>query len=206
MTNHTIYERIRQKGEADAKNIVEDGIRKAELASLKQIEEAKKEIALLQDKLDKKYAEIIKTKTTQVEQLAKQTSLAKRKALIDQIFQLAHQKLLQLSDEELFQIVVTVLKKDELNGDEEIRVSKKQAEQYKRVFQTSSSGNEMDLLNEALKGKKWQLTLSTTPAVIDGGFLVVGKTFDIDHSYRALLAEMKNQEEIALAKMLFGGE
>jgi V/A-type H+-transporting ATPase subunit E len=206
VTNHTIYERIRQKGEADAKNIVEDGIRKAELASLKQIEEAKKEIALLQDKLDKKYAEIIKTKTTQVEQLAKQTSLAKRKALIDQIFQLAHQKLLQLSDEELFQIVVTVLKKDELNGDEEIRVSKKQAEQYKRVFQTSSSGNEMDLLNEALKGKKWQLTLSTTPAVIDGGFLVVGKTFDIDHSYRALLAEMKNQEEIALAKMLFGGE
>lgn len=206
MTNHTIYERIRQKGEADAKNIVEDGIRKAELASLKQIEEAKKEIALLQDKLDKKYAEIIKTKTTQVEQLAKQTSLAKRKALIDQIFQLAHQKLLQLSDEELFQIVVTVLKKDELNGDEEIRVSKKQAEQYKRVFQTSSSGNELDLLNEALKGKKWQLTLSTTPAVIDGGFLVVGKTFDIDHSYRALLAEMKNQEEIALAKMLFGGE
>lgn len=206
MTNHTIYERIRQKGEADAKNIVEDGIRKAELASLKQIEEAKKEIALLQDKLDKKYAEIIKTKTTQVEQLAKQTSLAKRKALIDQIFQLAHQKLLQLSDEELFQIVVTVLKKDELNGDEEIRVSKKQAEQYKRVFQTSSSGNELDLLNEALKGKKWQLTLSTTPAVIDGGFLVVGKTFDIDHSYRSLLAEMKNQEEIALAKMLFGGE
>ena len=206
MTNQSIYEKIKQKGEMDAKKIVEEGIKKAELASLRQIEEAKKEIALLQDKLDKRYAEIIKTETTHVEQQAKQNSLAKRKALIDQIFQLAHEKLMQLSDEELFKLVVSVLKKDDLNGDEEIRVSKKQIEHYKSVFQSSASSNTLDLLNEALKGKKWQLTLSNTPAVIDGGFIVVGKTFDIDHSYRALLAEIKNQEEIALAQMLFGGE
>lgn len=206
MTNQSIYEKIKQKGEMDAKKIVEEGIKKAELASLRQIEEAKKEIALLQDKLDKRYAEIIKTETTRVEQQAKQNSLAKRKALIDQIFQLAHEKLMQLSNEELFKLVVSVLKKDDLNGDEEIRVSKKQIEQYKSVFQSSVSSNTLDLLNEALKGKKWQLTLSDTPAVIDGGFIVVGKTFDIDHSYRALLREMKNQEEIALAQMLFGGE
>ena len=50
---------------------------------------------------------------------------------------------------------------------------------------------------------RYDLTLSDENAPIDGGFLLVGKSYEKDCSFHAILDELRDKEETAVSKLLF---
>ena len=59
--------------------------------------------------------------------------------------------------------------------------------------------------DRGVRRARWEvLRDASMPAIlIEGGFLVEGADFDIDHSHRALLAGLKERHESELAAILF---
>lgn len=207
MATITIYEKIENKGLQDAKKILESGHKKALELEFTILDEAKKQIALSTEKNAVVKANLLKTKETEFEQAAKQVSLARKKALIDEVFARAHESLKKISDKEWETLVVQLLSKDELKGNEVILASASDRKRF--ISQFTTAGNEkplvLDRLNTCLKNKNYHLTLSDKASPVDGGFFVLGTDFDIDHSYVTLLQELKDQEEAQIASTLFDG-
>lgn len=207
MATITIYEKIENKGLQDAKKILEVGHKKALELEFTILDEAKKQIASSEEKNALAKANLLKTKETEFEQTAKQVSLARKKALIDEVFTRAHERLNKISDKEWEVLVLQLLSKDELKGNEEILASASDKKRFVTLF--CSKGNEepivLDRLNDLLKKKSFHLTLSEKVSPVNGGFFVLGTDFDIDHSYVTLLQELKEQEEANIASILFDG-
>ena len=202
MANSSIYEKIENKGALDAAKIREDGSNLATLQMQEAIDKANREIENLKEKQLKINNEKIKTKSTQIEQLAKQRTLFEKKKLIDETFERALKKLQELKDDELTNLVVKLLLQDFLDGDETIIVSKDDYKKYAKLFSSKSNGTELDILNKKL-GNNFKLKLSNEPANINGGFIVIGRTYDINHSFTAILNEIKEKTEADVAVALF---
>ncbi len=201
LANSSIYQKIEAKGKEEAQKILNEGKEQAKalqkgidasfLAEYeKAIEDAKRA-----------NAEFLKTKITQIEQAAKQESLTAKKAFIEKVIQGAHEQMKKMSDNDLKALVIKTIKGDAIEGNETVQVSKSDYSKYQKLFATQ--GDKLDVLNKEL-GKGYDLKLSKEPADIDGGFILVGKTYDIDHSYVAMLEDLKEENEAELAKILFG--
>ena len=147
MANSSIYEKIENKGALDAAKIREDGSNLATLQMQEAIDKANREIENLKEKQLKINNEKIKTKSTQIEQLAKQRTLFEKKKLIDETFERALKKLQELKDDELTNLVVKLLLQDFLDGDETIVVAKDDFKKYAKLFSSKSNGTELDILS-----------------------------------------------------------
>lgn len=206
MANSSIYEKIENKGAVEAQKIKDAGVEQANLQRQEKLDAANRDIEILIQKTISSNNEKIKTKVTQFEQDAKKSTLLNKKKLIDDVFNISLSKLQELDNKDLFQFVLNLLKADELNGDEVLKVSKTDYDKYMKVFSTSKKADkeiELDLLNSSL-GKNHQLKLSNEPVEINGGFVVIGKSFDINHSYVAILNQVREANEPQIAKLLFG--
>lgn len=204
----SIYEKIEQKGNADASEIYRIGEEKAKQLEESMISEAQAEIDKLLEKAKNTEMNRVKTQNAALEQNAKQQILLKKKELIDKAFELALGKLNSLADGELSLLVSNLLNRESLRGDEIIRVSAHDFPRYRKLFSSGKTDDGcyvLDKLNASLK-KDFQLKLSDKPADIDGGFLVIGSDFDIDLSFRTLLEDLKEKNEISIAKLLFENE
>ncbi|MDD3865116.1 MAG: V-type ATP synthase subunit E family protein [Candidatus Izemoplasmatales bacterium] len=207
LANVSIYEKIENKGRQDAKKIIGTGTQKAKELETAILDEAKQQIAASQAKLAEKNAAILKTMATEFEQTAKQNSLARKKVLIDEAFSLAAKSLRSIPVNQWEKIVLKMLTTDALQGNETIIASKRDHALFLETFVSDSLSSPivLDKLNKRLKDKKYNLTLSQRIATIDGGFLVEGVNFDIDHSHAAILAEIQNRYESEIATILFSG-
>ena len=207
LANVSIYEKIENKGRQDAKKIIEAGAQKAKELKTVTIDEAKQQILASQAKLALKNAQLLKTMATEFEQAAKQNSLARKQVLIDDTFLLATNSLRSISADQWKKLVLQLLSTDALLGKETIIASKRDHALFLQVFVSDLKASPivLDKLNQQLNDKKFQLTLSPQIAAIDGGFLVVGTNFDVDHSYRAILTEILNHYESEIATILFSG-
>jgi vacuolar-type H+-ATPase subunit E/Vma4 len=208
LANASIYEKIENKGIEDAKKILAAGAQKAREAENAILDEAKKRIALSLDKCVERNRSLLKTRTTEFEQAAKQITLARKKALIDGVFASALVSLGTVSPQNWERLVVRLLKTDELTGNELILASRRDHEMFRSVFASSAQDSwplRLDLLNKALKGKKYELALAKEIASCDGGFFVKGTDFDVDHSYATMLSDLKNRFESEIAALLFDG-
>jgi V/A-type H+-transporting ATPase subunit E len=201
MANSSIYEKIENKGALDAKKITEAGQTQAEKQMQDAILEANREIENLKEKHLKQNNEKIKTKSTQIEQLAKQRTLFEKKKLIEEVFTRSLEKLQTMNDAQLEKLLKGLLANDALDGNEFISVSKDDKNKYLKLF-SSKKDNDLDLLNKSL-GPKYNLKLAEVSADINGGFIVIGKDYDINHSYQAILDEIKETNEAEIAKALF---
>ena len=207
LENSSIYKKIEEKGKLEAKEIVEAGEEKA-AALKKSIEEGyEKEYKKVIDNATRSNADNLKTKLTQVDQSAKQKSLAIKKEAIDKVMERVHEKMLKLADNDLVNLVVKVISADSIQGNEIIKVSKEEYSKYLKLFATEQSGDpvSLNLLNDKL-GKGYNLKLSKEPADIKGGFIIVGDRYDVDHSYKVLLDDLKEKYESEVAHTLFGNE
>lgn len=203
LANSSIYQKIEAKGKQEAQEIKSVGKQKAEALEKSILEGYEKEYKKIVDDATHSNADYLKTKITQIDQLAKQESLFTKKQYIDKAVEGAHAKMLKLSDKDLFDLSVKTIASEKIQGDEAIKVSKEDYSKYLNIFSTAKDGAKLDLLNAKL-GKNYKLTLSKEPADIKGGFVLVGKTYDIDHSFVALLADLKDENEAEIAKILFG--
>lgn len=202
----SIYEKIENKGALDAKKIKEAGEDKAQLQMQEAEAEAKRDIDNLISKTINANNEKIKTKITEFEQTAKKSTLSIKKSLIDEVFNNALAELQKLDGESLSKFVINLLKKDQLSGDEVMLVTKQDLNKYLKIFSSGkASKNEydLDLLNKKI-GNNHQLKLRVIDENINGGFIIEGKTFDINHSFPAILKQAITANEAEIAKALFG--
>jgi V/A-type H+-transporting ATPase subunit E len=200
----TIYDKIIDKGKEDAKVILADGLKKLEQLKLEKIEEAKNK-----QKSDlKKQEEVNESKlqaaTINVRREAKKEEIKLKQALLKETVKEAVNQLDNLKQNELFDFVLKLVKNDNLTGKEIIYVNKKDYPKYLATFSSKKAEElvELDKLNNAL-GKGFELKLSNKPMDLDGGFYLESKTYDINHSYSALVENLLAKLEADLNKILF---
>ncbi|HHZ11318.1 MAG TPA: hypothetical protein GYA05_01250 [Acholeplasmataceae bacterium] len=201
----TIYEKIADKALKDAEEIIRLGREKAQKIEEEIISEAEATIRKNLERARLQGEEYVKTKTTELEQKAKQEILQAKKDLISSVFLSALDELNALSDEKLGELVKKLILSEKLKGNELILVNARDRERYIRLFSEGRKDGEaiiLDKLNRSL-GKDFNLRLGSEPAKISGGFLIVGDTFDVDMSFETLLRGLEEKHETAIAEILF---
>lgn len=204
LSNSSIYEKIVNKGASDAAEINRIGQEKAQELEEKALKEVQVEINQLLDKAHNASAEKIKTRATQIEQYARQRSLLRKKELIKDTFNVALEQLKKIDDDTFKKFVTKLLMKDGLVGNEIIKVAKNDYDRFLKLFSNGRKYDNYYLIDKALPD--YQLKLDPNPLDLDGGFLVFGENFDIDHSYQSIIKTIAEQYETEVAKILFEGE
>lgn len=206
MANLSIYDKIVQKGKLDAKKILDAGEAEARSIIQSRLKEAESMVLSDRVKFKDKQDNRFKSKVTEFEQQAKSATLATKQQCLSDVLQDALKQLSLISDEQWMTLVKQLLKKDRLIGTETIVASPKDQARFLKLFMSNSGSSgvlPLDKLNKFLGQETFQLTLSDETAPISGGFLVVGKAFDIDHSHVTLLTGIKDRFEAELAQLLF---
>ncbi|HHU56189.1 MAG TPA: hypothetical protein GXZ48_05850 [Acholeplasmataceae bacterium] len=202
----SIYEKIEKKCALEAQEIIDEGKARADEIKSTLINEAKKEAEIIINKANAKSAEKIQTERTSFEQIAKQKSLQNKKNLIDKAINLSLEKLNNLDDDKLYKFVINKLSLEKLNGDEIIKVSQNDYSRYSKVFSTGKKENNFIVLDKLNQALGLNLKLANDFANIDGGFVVIGKNFDLDYSFSAILFRIKDEYEVEIARILFKGD
>lgn len=205
MSNSSIYAKIEEKARAEALEIQNQGVKRAENARALILQEANEYVDKIINDNENKNADILKTRITEIEQSVKQKALACKKEIIVGVFEIAHQKLLALNDQDFVKLVIKLIKSDDIDGNETIMVSSKEHAKYVKLFSDgTTSGDTMDLnkLNKMLNNK-CNLRLSQKHANIEGGFIIIGQNYDIDNSYKTILNEISSKMETETAMLLF---
>lgn len=210
MANNSVYEKIELKGSLDAKEILRLGEEQAKAIEENILTSATQDIQNILLAKAAKNQEIVRTKKTELIQKTKQECLHKKQELISKVFDEVKEKMKAMSDEELFNLVVNMIKKENLTGAEVIKVSMSDYSRYLKLFSSKKDAGAitvLDKLNESLNNKKYNLQLSKETLNIDGGFVIIGESFDIDNSFQAIVNQFKEKYEADVAKILFiGGE
>ncbi|MEN6339854.1 MAG: hypothetical protein ABFD03_06975 [Clostridiaceae bacterium] len=117
----------------------------------------------------------------------RKSALAKKRAIIDETFVSAYRALLKLDENQRTRICERMLRA-EAEGGETVVPAKADRKGIEQVL----SGM-----------KEKQLKLSEQDAPIEGGFLLLSKSYEKDCSFRSLMNEVRQSEETSVAKMLF---
>lgn len=117
----------------------------------------------------------------------RKSALAKKRAVIDEAFSRAYDALLALDAAERGRICLGLLQREAEGGE--------------TVAPAAVDRAALQAALATLKEK--HLKLSETDAPIDGGFLLLGKGYQKDCSFTALLDSVRDEEETAVAKLLF---
>ncbi|HWQ06351.1 MAG TPA: hypothetical protein VN453_03965 [Feifaniaceae bacterium] len=117
----------------------------------------------------------------------RKSTLAKKRAIIDETFVSAYRALLKLDENQRARICERMLRA-EAEGGETVVPAKADRKGIEQVL----SGM-----------KEKQLKLSEQDANIEGGFLLLSKSYEKDCSFRSLMNEVRQSEETSVAKMLF---
>lgn len=203
----SIYEKLEQKGKLEVEEIINEAKNKAKMLQEKMMSEAKLDIQKIVDKDLIKNANLVKTKSTEIEQQAKQKILAKKKEMIDLAIKNVYHKIQNMSDNDFAKLTIKILSKETLKGNEVLKVAKHDLPKYIKLFTNGKLDNgvyHLDKINQQLK--KGNLTLSNDTINIDGGFIIYGDNYDIDHSYQMMLNDLKNKYEAEIAHILFDEE
>ena len=208
MEKQDIYKKIEDKGKQEAQKIIFAGEQEAQAIKKEILEKAEVEILIKNKELSKYINEELVTKESVLKQKEKMNILRDKKNLMLSTLNSAFEKMMNMSDERLKDYVITIIKSESIIGDETILVSNTEYNRYLNLFSSEKSMKDsvvLDLLNTEL-GRKYNLVLSNEGADIDGGFLIISKTYDIDGSYKTILNNVLENNESEIAKILFSEE
>lgn len=208
MEKQDIYKKIEDKGKQEAQKIIFAGEQEAQAIKKEILEKAEAEILIKNKELSKYINEELVTKESVLKQKEKMNILRDKKNLMLSTLNSAFEKMMNMSDERLKDYVITIIKSESIIGDETILVSNTEYNRYLNLFSSEKSMKDsvvLDLLNTEL-GRKYNLVLSSEGADIDGGFLIISKTYDIDGSYKTILNNVLENNESEIAKILFSEE
>jgi len=117
--------------------------------------------------------------------------LRAKSEVINEVFQQAYQKIKNLPDKEFLSLIISLIKKEKYSGKEEIMVNKDEFNKYEALIPK---------INQELKT---EFKLSKKPALIDSGFLMVGKYYDLNFDFMELINEVRREYESKLSEELF---
>ncbi|MEG1757270.1 MAG: V-type ATP synthase subunit E [Oscillospiraceae bacterium] len=137
---------------------------------------------------------------------SRKNSLAARRALLDEAFFAARDKLCLLDGAEYASLVEKLMCTSEVVGNECVCVPKKDMQKYKKPFIEGKTM--LEYLNGCLlkQNKPGMLSLSEEPAVFMGGALFIGEKCDFDCSFDTLIAVFRDTHEAEIDALLFGEE
>lgn len=202
MANGSVYDKIIQKGEQDALEIKRQGEEKANSLTEQMIKETEERVNKMLHDTNTKNADLVKTKLAELEQNKKQDILTNQKKIIKDTFNVVLEKLCEMNDNELSNLVKHYLKKANLNNSIKIKVNKEDHQRYQDLF-SSKHNNNLDILQKEFG---YEVELSEEYASIKGGFIIESSYFDVDNSYEVILENLENNLETVVAQMLFRKE
>ena len=170
------------KAEADkaALKVERDILNKAE-------EEAQRIILSASTEADYKVSTLEMT-----QEIERRKALLRAKSeVINEVFLKAYQKIKNLPDKEFLSLIISLIKKEKYSGNEEIMVNKEEFNKYEALIPK---------INQELKT---EFKLSKKPALIDSGFLMVGKYYDLNFDFMELINEVRREYESKLSEELF---
>lgn len=182
-----LAERIIEEAEADAKKTLDSadaGVRSIRAESDKAVAGKRAELEKKREAAKKSLLDGFQTRTALD---GRKSTLAKKRAVIDEAFSRAYQAVLSLDVSARAKVCETMLRA-EAEGGETIRPAKDD----RKGIQTIVAG----MPDQKLK-------LSKEDAAIDGGFLLVSESYEKDCSFQSLLNVVRGDEETNVAKMLF---
>lgn len=201
MAKVSVYDKIIAKGNLDAKEIIERGNQKA-LEINKQVqEEANKLVSNMLNEAKEKNQDLIKTKKAELEQDYKQRVLLNQKELIKNVFDKALDTLINMDDDKLIEFVTFCFNKSNIEEDVVIKVNNESKTKYRMLF-SSKNDNNLDILASKL-GCKYAISLLGESLLCKGGFVIIGKYYDIDNTYEGILKGLLEIIETDVASILF---
>lgn len=128
---------------------------------------------------------------------ARKQELAAKRSLVDQAVDLAFQRILQLDEERYVAFLVKLLSRAPMRGQVELVVSQRD----RRLLEPR-----LDAIQAQLKraGADLVLTLSGTPGVMDGGFILRQGKVEYNASLGAIRRAMEEELRRVAAASLFG--
>lgn len=178
----------REAGEAlekDAQRQVNEIMKRAE-------DEAKEKESEIFKKAEEKCAEIEKRGKSGSELAKKKVILKAKQEIIAKMIQKAHEKLLNLPEDEYFENILKMVSKHSQEKAGEIAFSERDLRRLPLNFTT--------LLDKSSKGK---LEISSKPVKIDGGFVLIYGGIEENCSFEGLFSQNHEKLQDAVASMLF---
>lgn len=182
-----LAERIVGEAEADAKKVLSDaeaGVRSIRAESDKAVAAQRAQLAAKREAAQKSLLDGFVTRTALD---GRKSALAKKRAVIDKAFTQAYAAVLALDEGARSEICEKLLRA-EAEGGETVMPAKAD----RKGIQKAIAG---------MKGVS--LTISEKDADIEGGFILVSKSYEKDCSFASLMDEIRGGEETNIAKMLF---
>ena len=205
MKPETIYEKIVNKGQEKANLINEEALTEAQIVSDKIVNNAQKEADKILRDAKIRAESIVGQKKNSLDLEKSQASLRAQLAIIDVVFDFVLKSIQAYEGKKLLDFAVSLIKQENLLGNETIAVNKSEYDKYLKAFSTNKKANlvELNLLNTSLNDPKYQLKLTNQPAKIKDGFLVIGKYFDLNFSFIYLVLNLQKKYEKELLDLIF---
>ena len=188
MSEQAIVERIISDAQKEAEGIIADAQRKAEETVAQAGRKAERNAKGTEAEIKERVNGIYEVKAAAARLDCAKIMLGEKRAVIDEIYSRALEKLVGLNKTDALSIAEKLLSSYAEEGDEIVF-----AENYKYAKEV--------LALPVVKDKK--LKLSKDKAKIDGGFILVGKSSDKDLSYGSLLKADREEHQAEIAADLF---
>lgn len=208
MGAEAILDKIRQNGAEEAAALRKQGDERAKAAADQIRADGEKEAEFLLENARRTVAEMEKREALMTGLEVRKNTLAARRAVMEEAFQLAHEQLSSLPDDKWEALISRLVLEAAESGTEVLEVPQKDREKYEAVPEGTlpilGEKSFLKRLNAALKesGREGKLTLSDAADISDG-FRLVGPVFDVNASFDTLLSLVREDAEQEIYHILY---
>ncbi len=201
MSVNSIIEKINEKADLEIKDILADGEKKANELEKSILDKALKEVKNIIDNANDE-AKRIKNRQVIISGLEERKArLWAKKKLLNEAFDEALNKLLNLDEISLKKLVKRLVVENCMAGDVVLVVP----ESNLKIYEDKEFLKH--LVDEVTEKIKQPVNLEIESSdKIKGGVLIKGRLYDVDASFEILLDEVRRDFEKEVCQMLFGSE
>ena len=166
--------------------MIENKTKEADIVKLQMLEKTKIEASMVSKRI------ISNSQLT-----VRNEKLVAKQKMIDKVFSTALQNLLQISDQQYWELIKKYLLSMPIVGNEEIILPGK--------YKSTISDNYLSDINEALKtsGKMGELKLSSDERDIKSGFVVLNNGIEVNNTFESLVNSLRDELEPEIVNTLF---
>ncbi len=208
MGAEAILDKIRQNGAEEAAALRKQGDERAKAAADQIRADGEKEAEFLLENARRTVAEMEKREALMAGLEVRKNTLAARRSVMEEAFQLAHEQLSALPDDKWEALISRLVLKAAESGTEVLEIPAKDREKYEAIPEGAlpilGEKSFLKRLNAALKesGREGKLTLSDAADIPDG-FRLVGPVFDVNASFDTLLSLVREEAEQEIYHILY---